>query len=293
MATQNYDVFEPTVWAPFIDVHFRRSLKAAKLFGNLSGNVTDGGDQIVVPKLDDNFSVNSVNTTSGDISPQNITDTATRIDIDQWNEASLDISDFQAAQIRNKPGVQREYATEIAHRLGRKVDTDFLGQADQYDVTLGDSATDLTVTNYQQAVEILASNSVPRNEAFALIHPRAYYGDLLNRSKIYDASIFGGATLRQGAVDNILGVDVMLHENIPTTNGALQNQMAHRKALAYGFGNLPVTQNSISGATVPSGVRLQEKPNPNLRITVVGDVMYGFKPWRTEAGIELLSQNDR
>lgn len=267
---------------------FMKKLVAGRVFSNFSDEVTEGGDEVRIPSVADNFSANDIDTTSGDITGESVSDTNTKLSINKWKGTALRFSDYQLAQVARNYNLRSRYAQVMAERIARQFDTDLINTAKQggLDTNLGDSATQLTSTNLESAFSILESNSVPREELNLLLHPKMVYGDIFRRSKYYDASQFGsGMPVPSGSVDSLYGVPVFRTQNMGTSSGALANLLVHPEAVAYAIGNL-------EGAS-PSSVRIQEKTGESLRIKVISDLMYGSKTLRSEGGVLLLAKNDR
>lgn len=288
MANQSFQAFSPIIWSPRIDGFFRAKLGAAKVFLDLSEDVVDGGDRVRIPKIDDNFTHSSINATSGDITSSSISDTRTQISINKWEGVALDFTDQQIAQVARQYSLKESYADTMAYTLARRLDAQLLSNDGSYDTSLGSSASDLTSTNFITAVEVLESNSVPRTEAWAFLHPRVFYGDLLQKQKIRDASQYGEPVLPGGTLATILGVRTFIAPNgLYTAGTGIRNQVVHPKAVVYALGNLP--------GGVRGGVRIQEidRAGGSLKVKVVADILYGHGVLRSEAGVRLLAKNNR
>ncbi len=294
MPNQNFSVFVPEVWSSMVNEFFKERLMAANVYTDMSDEVADGGDTIHIPHIGDNFSASDVKTTNGVVTAATIDDTQTQLTIGNWKAEALLFTDYQAAQVAGKYNLQRRYIQNIGHTLARKVDDDLLGEYSNFDNTLGDSTSDFTSTNFESALSIQESLSVPREELSLIIHPRMYYGDVFKRQKYYDASQFGEASLPNGSIGRLLGVPVFRTAQIPLNNGALENQLVHPETVVFAFGNLrPPQSGNAVGASEPSGVRLQEREGEDLRVKLTGDTMYGVKTLRSSTGVRIRASNDR
>lgn len=288
MANQDYNVFSPTVWSPYINRFFKANLVAGNTFRDFSDNVTAGGQTIRIPHIDDNFSINDIPTTSGQITAQSINDTKTDLAINNWKHAALRFSDYQVAQVSNNYNLKRAYAEDMAYKVAAQLDSALLAQESNLSYTVANttaSQSTLTSTSLEQAFSILESNSVPRSQLSLIVHPRAYFGDIFKRQKYYDASQFGRPGLPSGSISELYGVPVVSTPQVPLVNGSLRNLLVHPEAITYALGNLE--------GGMPSGVRMQEREGENLRVTAVADIMYGVKSLRTKAGVVLPIKNDR
>jgi len=80
------------------------------------------------------------------------------------------------------------------------------------------------------AIELLNENNAPQSDRVLVVNPDAY-SDLLNEAEFVRADAVAGSTVnRTGLVGNVLGLDVYMSNNIPSTVG--DAFVAHRVALA-------------------------------------------------------------
>ena len=105
--------------------------------------------------------------------------------------------------------------------------------------------------------------------------------------KYYDASQFGKPTVPQGAHDLLYGVPLVITSQVPAgtagTEGGHRNLLVHREAFVYAFQSL--------GGRGGVPVRIQEKESEHLRVKIIGDIIYGTKTLRPEAGVRIISKN--
>ena len=272
---QTYLVFRPDVWQPKIDLVFKTKLMAARFFDDYSDGVTEGGKSIMIPH-DAEYTPAAITTTTGDITANLITDTRTILDINTWQGVARVFADYQAAQVGRQYRLKEMYGESMAHGLAKKFETDLFGLATAANISrvVNASTAGVKSSDLESAIGILESYNVPREESMFFFKPKAYFGDVLAVQKLYDASQFGKPSVIQGSHDQVYGVPVSLSNNLLSPNASIEgggsrNLLIHRRAWAYAFGNLP--------GGMASGVRLQEKGSENLRVTVVGDIMYGVK----------------
>lgn len=283
---QSFSVFEPEIWSPRVNFFLKQKLVAAKFFDNYSDEVVEGGDRIHIPGIAE-MTVSAINTTSGAVTPTNISDTKTTLLIDTWNGASFFLSDFQAAQVAKSYRLKEEYAKTMGYACAKAVDNALIGQAVNLTPSVGDSTT-LLATTIEKAFGILESYSVPKEDCTFFVHPKVWYDQILSVSKYYDASQFGKAVTPIGTVDTLYGVPVVITPLVDTTTyageaetaaGAYRNFIASKNAFVYALGNLP------GGGSV----RLQEKTNENLGVYPTADVMFGVKTLNATRGVKVLS----
>lgn len=287
MYSQDFSVFTPTVWSPRVDRFFREKLVAKNVFTDYSDEVTAGGDTVNIPAVGDNFTASDIKTTTGEVTATNVNDSKTQLSIDQWKGAAYPLTDFQAEQIASKYRIKDEYASAMGHALARKMDTDLLSEAaDNLHYSVGDTGSDLKSTNIEKALQIISTESVPKDECRFLFSPSTFYGDIMGIQKYYDAAQFGQANVPEGAIGRLYGVPVTVSEQVPNKNVGTAgnttgpaNLLVHNKAVVYALGNL-------KGGT-PSGARIQQKEGENLRVKPTADIMYGFKILKDKAGCVL------
>lgn len=274
-AAQTYLVYRPDIWQPRIDRVFKKRLVASKFFANYSDGITEGGKTIMIPH-DAEYTPASVTTTTGDITANLVTDTRTILDIDTWKGVARVFADFQAAQVGRQYRLKETYANNMAHALAEDLDSGLfsLGTISNVSRVVNASTAGVKSSDLEAAIGIIESYNIPREECAFFLRPKAYYSEVLAVQKLYDASQFGKTSLVEGTHDQVYGVPVFLTNNVPSANasaegGGARNLLIHNRAFAFALGNLP--------GGMPSGVRLQEKASENLRVTVVGDIMYGVK----------------
>lgn len=289
---QDLTQFTPTIWSPIVNEFFKEKLVATSLFEDFSADVAAGGDKVRIPQISDSGTVSDVNTTSGVVDPSDASETSSVLNVNKWKAEAVRFSDFQLAQAARSYNIREKYARNKAHRVAREFEKDFYKEFDNLDTTIGDSATALTSTNLELAHEILDSTSVPKTDRFTVIHPRAYWGDVFKRQKYYDASQFGIANIPGGNVAELYGSPIISQELIQVTNGSLSNGVVHKEMIAYALGTPPEKENSVSAM---NGTRLSLKDSPggDLALKWTIDLMYGLVTQRSEAGVQVLAQNNR
>lgn len=278
------------VWQPVIDRVFKTRLTAAKFFVDYSDAATEGGKSLIIPH-DAEYTPAAITTTSGDITANLVTDTRTILDINTWQGVARVFADYQIAQVAKQYRLKEVYAEQMAHGLAKKFETDLFGLATAANISrvVNASVAGVKSSDLESAIGIIESYNVPREECMFFLKPKAYFSEVLAVQKLYDASQFGRPSVIMGSHDQVYGVPVSLSNNLLAPNASIEggggrNLLIHHRAWAYAFGNLP-------GGT-PSGVRLQEKGSENLRITVVGDIMYGVKKvFNSYRAVRIISKN--
>ncbi len=270
------------VWAPRVDAIFKARLVAASFFQDFSDYVTEGGKSIHIP-TQAQYTTAAVTTTTGDITANLVVDSRTILDINTWKHVARVFADYQAAQTSTNYRLKEIFADAMGYALAKDLDTAILGLSSSSNPSriVASTVVGLKSSDLESALSIIESYNIPREECMWFFHPKTYYSEIMGVQKLYDASQFGKPSLIQGTHDTLYGVPVTVTSQVPialiaeewyaTTRGkdSHRNLLLHNSFAAYALGNLP------NGT--PSGVRIQEKQSENLRVTVVGDIMYGVK----------------
>ena len=293
---QTYLVYRPDIWAPRVDAIFKARLVAAKFFQDFSDYVTEGGKSINIPSQG-TYTAAAITTTAGELATMLVTDTRTVLDINKWYGVSRYFADYQAAQVGRNYRIKEIFADSMAYVLAKQLDTSLLALA------TGDAAAanpagvvnastaGLKSSDLEAALAYVESYNIPREECIWFFHPNVYYKEVMAVQKLYDASQFGKPSLIMGTHDTLYGVPVVVTSQVPVCNASNEaaitkhrNLLVHNSFACYALGNLP------NGT--PSGVRIQEKQSESLRVTVIGDIMYGVKNLGgSYKGIRLISKN--
>ena len=240
---------------------------------------------------DAEYTVGSITTTTGDVTANLITDTRTILDINTWKGVARVFADYQAAQVGRQYRLKEVYAEAMGHALAKSLDSDLFGLATAANISrvVNASTVGIKSSDLESAIGIIESYNIPREECMFYFKPKVYFSEVLAVQKLYDASQFGKPSVIKGSHDQVYGVPVSLSVNLLSSNasiegGATRNMLIHNRAFAFALGNLP--------GGMPSGVRLQEKASENLRVTVVGDIMYGVKKVHNSyRAVRLISKN--
>lgn len=276
-----YSTLTPEIWSPTVTSFFKAKLLAARAFTDLSGDVTEGGDRINLPHMPDGYTTSAITQSTGNLTWVAVTKAETVLSIDQWRGMSIPLSDFRLAQIATKYNIRRLLAQDAGFTLARTFDRVILTEAqDNAGAVVGASDTDLDATALEEALSIIESNSVPKDQLRLIVHPKPYFVDLFKSSKVYDASTFGIPNLPSGNIDVVYGVPVFRTPQVLTSAGGYNNLLVHPLGLAWATGNIP----GMSGGAVRVEFK-QASPSSVVgakRTDIELDLMYGVQSWRTE-----------
>jgi len=284
-----YSTLTPEIWSPTITSFFKAKLLAARAFSDLSGDVSEGGNEVHLPHMPNGYTFTAIPTATGSLTQMIITTTRTTLEIDTWTGTSIPISDFQLAQVATKYNLRRLLAQDAGYALARTFDTAILTEAyTNAGATVGDSTTSLDATALEEALSIIESNSVPKDQLRLIVHPKPYFVDLFKSSKVYDASTFGIPNLPSGNIDVVYGVPVFRTPQVVTSTSGYNNLLVHPRGLAWATGAIPgmgggavrVEFVRAAGGATDAGAK---------RTDLQVDLMYGVQAWRTEGVINIRS----
>lgn len=280
-ANPSHRSWTPEVFSDYVKMFFKQNLVAAAHFTDFSDDVAAGGDSIYISALGELAAPSDVTQSTGALTDRYVSDTRTKLTLNTWKAYSLRFTDFHMAQIASKYDVQKRYSEAIAHNLSKTFDTALLEAArDGLILRVGDSSS-MTTTKCRDAMAIIDSYSVPREGLLWIMGTKSYW-DLMRRTPIYDASVFGGgnAPMATGKHGTLFGVPMTLTTQVPQQilGIAETNFLVHPRAMAYAFAN-------IDGMS--SGPRLQLIKGDGLYSRLVGDLAYGVKILDTTGGVKI------
>lgn len=229
----------------------------------------------------------SIATTSGEIDPTTLQDTKSSMTLDNWYGKSFILTDYQKARCANNYRVAERYASAAAYSVAKKLDTDLLALGSNLTPVIGDSGTSLLETSMEKGISIMESHSVPREEMAFILHPNAYWREIMQNDNLVQASKYGREVLSGQLPHNeLFGIPVYITPQVPEgtdgTEGGHRNLLVHNSAIVYALANLDGNQ---------SGVRLQETKGEHLRTKVIADIMYGKTYLNAKRGVRVISKN--
>lgn len=276
---QKYDVFNPEIWSSKLNRAFQKKLVAASFFDNYSSEIAGRGDLLWIPGLSNGFTATAIATTSGDITPTNLSDTKSSMTIDQWMGTSFVMTDYQAKMVGSQYRLQEEYINKMGYALALKVDTDLLALGASITKVLNDSATSITSTILEQAIAFMESSSIPVSECAFIFHPNAYWKEIMGSDKLVNASKYGKVILPNPPHNELYGIPVYITANVPAgtagTEGGHRNLLVHKNAIIYAMAN--------------DGVQITTAKGESLRTKYIADVMYAKKLLNAGSGVRIIS----
>ena len=216
--------FIPEIWAAQLQSSLKKSLVYAGLCNRqYEGEIRNAGDTVRITSISRPTVGTYVRNTTA-ITPENLTDAARSLVIDQSKYFAFEVDDLDKRQAANGGALLSEAAQEAAYALA---DT-----ADQYVAGLfGDLDTDneigtVAITTSALAVDGLADlmvkldeKNVPRGARWVVVPP--WYHGLLVQSTSFLSLADSGSTeaLRNGQVGRAFGFDIIVSNNVVNTTG--------------------------------------------------------------------------
>lgn len=280
-ANPSYRGFTPVVFSDYVKMFFKAKLVAAAHFTDFSDDVSSGGESIYIPGIVALATPSTVTQTTGALEDRFVSETRTKLDLNTWIAFSLRFTDFLMAAIANKYNVQKGYAEAISYNLAKTFDTALLEAArDGLILRIGDSSS-MSTTKCRDAMQIIDSYNIPREDILWILGPQSYW-DLMRRTAIYDASVFGGgnAPMATGKHGSLFGIPIVLTTQVPSHTLGIKetNFLVSKRAMSYAFAN-------IDG--MASGPRIQLIRGDGLYSRLVGDLAYGVKILDTTGGVKV------
>lgn len=265
---------------------------AAPIFTDYSSDLTAGGDILHLPKMSKTFAGATVTATSGRISYQELSDSTVALTVDQWYYTAYPITDRQKVQMTNPMRWINQYNQDMGYELAETFDSALLALGASVTDEVGDSATDISATTIENAVAILDSNSVPITECAMILHPYAYWKEMMKSATLVDASKYGKAILPNPPHNQLFNIPVYITPQVPAgtagTEGGHRNLIIHKGSLGYAFANLG---GRGTGANVPVRVQIKNQLDDQLATKYVADVLYGTAKVQLGWGVRLISNN--
>jgi len=272
-------VFIPEVWAQAVRASFKKGLVLGNLGTDFSSLLASGGDKVNIPSVADvaniatkapHVPVNYSNATEDSIQLECTTHSYTSAMIDDMGkvQANSDLLSMYADSIGYKLALGFDGAVETALAL-----TTECIDIEPYNST----AKTIDAATLAHMSKVVLENDVPLNECTLVLNP-TLYSSLFRIDDFIHISKTNTANIQNGLVGSVMGMPVVLSNNITSTNhndavdsddGALTDGnvlggfLVHNSALAYGFSKQPTVES--------------EYDIDYIAHKLVGDMIYGCK----------------
>ena len=247
-------VFIPEIWAQAVRASFKKSLVMTNVGTDYSSLVTAGGDTVNIPSVAD-----VANAATKDphvpVNYTNATEDSLALALTSHKYASAMVEDMGVVQANSD--LLSMYADSIGYKLalGFEVEVEAALALTTECINIAGNTVAKTIDALTLAhiSKVVMENDCPLNECTMILNP-TLYASLFRIDDFIHISKTAMADVPNGLVGSVMGMDVVLSNNITSTNansavdsddGALTNDnvlggfVVHNSALAYGFSKAP------------------------------------------------------
>ena len=254
-------VFVPELWSDAVRASFKKNVVLASPGTDLSFLVANGGDTIHVPTVAD---VPAVVAKAAHVAFDYTSATEDKFDLDLSTHKVTGTMVADIGVIQSSSDLLSRYADSIGYRLALGFDTQVeaaLALTTECINIAGNSvAKTIDALTLRHISMVVMENDCPLNECTLILNP-TLYSSLFQIDDFIHVSKTGVADVANGFVGTVMGMDVILSNNISSTNansavdsddGALNNAnvlggfVVHNSALVYGFSQTPRVQSEYS-----------------------------------------------
>ena len=250
-------VFIPEIWAQAVRASFKKGLVLGNLGTDFSSLVSGGGDIVHIPSVAD---VANIATKDPHV-PVNYTNaTEDKIDLNVTTHSYSSAMIDDMGKIQANSDLLSMYADSIGYKLALGFDTSLeatLALTTECINIAGNAvAKTIDALTLAHISKVVMENDCPLNECTLVLNP-TLYSSLFRIDDFIHISKTNTADIQNGLVGQVMGMDVVLCNNISSTNhndavdsddGALNNAnvlggfVVHNSALAYAFSKAPTVE---------------------------------------------------
>ena len=271
-------VFIPELWAQAVRASFKKGLVLGNLGTDFSSLIAGGGDIVHIPSVAD---VADIATKAPHV-PVNYTNaTEDKIDLEVTTHSytSAMVDDMGAVQANSD--LLSMYADSIGYKLAlgfdKAIETALALTTECINIAGNTVAKTIDAATLAHMSKVVMENDCPLNECTLVLNP-TLYASLFRIDDFIHISKTNTANVQNGLVGSVMGMNVVLSNNITSTNhndavdsgdGALTNGnvlggfLLHNSALAYAFSKRPTV--------------VSEYDIDYISHKLVGDMIYGSK----------------
>tara|TARA_R100001463_G_scaffold6863_1_gene22173 strand:- start:943 stop:1884 length:942 start_codon:yes stop_codon:yes gene_type:complete len=247
-------VFIPEIWAQAVRASFKKNLVMANVGTDYSSLVTAGGDTVNIPSVADVADA-ATKAPHVPVNYTNATEDSIALALTSHKYASAMVEDMGAVQANSD--LLSMYSESIGYKLalGFEVEIEAALALTTECINIAGNTVAKTIDALTLAhiSKVVMENDCPLNECTMILNP-TLYASLFRIDDFIHISKTNTANLQNGLVGSVMGMDVVLSNNITSTNhndavdsddGALTNGnvlggfVVHNSALAYGFSKAP------------------------------------------------------
>ena len=254
-------VFIPEIWAQAVRASFKKSLVMTNVGTDYSSLVTAGGDTVNIPSVAD-----VANAATKDphvpVNYTNATEDSLALALTSHKYASAMVEDMGVVQANSD--LLSMYADSIGYKLALgfevEVEAALALTTECINIAGNTVAKTIDAATLAHMSKVAMENDAPLNECTLILNP-TLYASLFRIDDFIHISKTGAADVPNGTVGSVMGMNVVMSNNITSTNanaavdsddGALNDNnvlggfLVHSSALVYGFSQAPRVQAEYS-----------------------------------------------
>ena len=247
-------VFIPEIWSQAVRASFKKNLVMANVGTDYSSLVAAGGDTVNIPSVADVANA-ATKAPHVPVNYTNATEDSIALALTSHKYASAMVEDMGVVQ--SNSDLLSMYSDSIGYKLALGFETEIevaLALTTECINIAGNTvAKTIDALTLAHMSKVVMENDCPLNECTLILNP-TLYASLFRIDDFIHISKTGAANVQNGLVGSVMGMDVVLSNNITSTNhndavdsddGALTNGnvlggfLIHNSALAYGFSKAP------------------------------------------------------
>ena len=254
-------VFVPEMWADAVRASFKKNVVLASPGSDLSFMAANGGDTIRIPTVAD---VPAVVAKAAHVAFDytSATEDSFTLDLSPHKVTGTMVADIGV--IQSSSDLLSRYAESIGYRLALGFDTQVEAAlaltTECINIAGNTTAKTIDAATLAHMSMVAMENDCPLNECTLILNP-TLYSSLFQIDDFIHVSKTGVANVANGFVGSVMGMNVLLSNNISSTNangavdsdnGALTDGnvlggfLLHNSALVYGFSQIPRVQSEYS-----------------------------------------------
>ena len=254
-------VFIPELWGDAVRASFKKNLVLANVGTDLSSLVANGGDAVNIPSVAD---VPNVVAKAPHVAFDytSATEDSLKLALTSHKYASAMVEDMGVVQANSD--LLSMYADSIGYKLALgfevEVETALALTTECINIAGNAVAKTIDAATLAHMSKVAMENDAPLNECTLILNP-TLYASLFRIDDFNHISKTGAADVPNGTVGSVMGMNVVMSNNITSTNanaavdsddGALNDNnvlggfLVHSSALVYGFSQAPRVQAEYS-----------------------------------------------
>lgn len=250
-------VFIPELWAEAVRASFKKNLVLANLGVDYSSLLASGGDKVHIPSVADVANI-ATKAPHVPVNYTNATEDEIAINVTTHSYASAMVEDM--GKVQSSSDLLSMYADSIGYKMAlgfdASLETTLALTTECINIAGNTVAKTIDAATLAHISKVVMENDCPLNECTLVLNP-TLYASLFRIDDFIHISKTNTANIQNGLVGSVMGMDVVLSNNITSTNhndavdsddGALTNGnvlggfVVHNQGLAYAFSKQPTIE---------------------------------------------------